>query len=163
MRTPQIISALAEILVEAVANGGSVNFLHPYPIESAKAFWESSFDAAKRNERVILGAFDGDELVATVTLMFCPQPNQPHRAEIGKMMTRLSHRGRGIAKTLMQAAEELAIKHNRTLLVLDTAEEEGASKLYESLGFKLAGIIPGFAYKPHGGLTGAMFYWKKID
>ncbi len=110
----------------------------------------------------MLGAFDGDEVVATVTLLLDLPPNQPHRAEIAKMMTRLSHRHRGLATALMRAAEALAHEHGRTLLVLDTATDGGASKLYEGLGFQLTGIIPDYAFKPHGGLTGTKIYWKRV-
>jgi hypothetical protein len=78
------------------------------------------------------------------------------------MMTRLSHRHRGIAAALMRAAEQMAIDRGRSLLVLDTAVDDGASGLYEKLGFHLTGIIPEYAFKPHGGLTGTMIYWKKI-
>jgi ribosomal protein S18 acetylase RimI-like enzyme len=95
-------------------------------------------------------------------LLLSLPPNQPHRAEIAKMMTRLSHRHRGIASALMRAAEKLAIERGRTLLVLDTAVDEGASGLYENLGFNLTGIIPDYALRPHGGLTGTMIYWKRI-
>ena len=159
---PAIRSALSELLVETVASGGSVSFMHPMPIEEAHAFWKNSLAAAARGERVVLGAFDGEMLVATVTLLLDLPPNQPHRAEIAKMMTRLSHRHRGAATALMHAAEQLAIDHGRTLLVLDTAVDEGASGLYEKLGFQLSGIIPDYALKPHGGLTGTMIYWKRI-
>jgi ribosomal protein S18 acetylase RimI-like enzyme len=78
------------------------------------------------------------------------------------MMTKLSHRHRGIASALMRAAEKMALSRGRTLLVLDTAVDDGASGLYERLGFNLTGIIPEYALKPHGGLTGTMIYWKKI-
>jgi ribosomal protein S18 acetylase RimI-like enzyme len=159
---PQIRSALSELLVETVASGGSVSFMHPLPLEAADAFWRDSLAAAARGERLVLGAFDGETLVATVTLQLGLPPNQPHRAEIAKMMTRLSHRHRGIASALMRAAEKLAIERGRTLLVLDTAVDEGASGLYQRLGFNLTGIIPDYALKPHGGLTGTMIYWKKI-
>jgi ribosomal protein S18 acetylase RimI-like enzyme len=158
----QIIETLSEILVEVVANGGSVSFMHPLDLETARNFWMGSLLAAERGERVVLGAFDEDCLVATVTLLLDCPPNQPHRAEIAKMMTRISHRGQGIAKKLMQMAEYMAVEKKRTLLVLDTAEEEGASGLYEKLGFTLAGIIPDYAFKPHGGLTGTMIYWKRL-
>jgi ribosomal protein S18 acetylase RimI-like enzyme len=159
---PQIRSALSELLVETVASGGSVSFMHPLPLEAADGFWRDSLAAAARGERLVLGAFDGETLVATVTLQLGLPPNQPHRAEIAKMMTRLSHRHRGIASALMRAAEKLAIERGRTLLVLDTAVDEGASGLYQRLGFNLTGIIPDYALKPHGGLTGTMIYWKKI-
>ncbi|WP_299513509.1 GNAT family N-acetyltransferase [Mucilaginibacter sp.] len=160
--TPQIRSALSELLIETVADGSSVTFMHPLSLTMANDFWTESLMAADKGERIVLGAYDGEALVGTVTLLLnCPQ-NQPHRAEIAKMMTRISHRDRGIAKALMQTAEQLAIKKQRTLLVLDTATDGGASKFYEGLGFNFAGEIPNYAYKPHGGLTGTKFYWKKI-
>jgi ribosomal protein S18 acetylase RimI-like enzyme len=161
--SPDILQALSEILVETVASGGSVSFIHPLAPEAAFAFWQGSLAAADRGKRIVLGAFDGDELIGTVTLLLDLPPNQPHRAEIAKMMTRVSHRGRGVATALMRAAERLAAERGRTLLVLDTAVEDGASKLYEALGFNLTGVIPDYALKPYGGLTGTMIYWKRID
>lgn len=160
--SPDIRAMLSEMLIEAVANGGSVSFMHPLQPEMANAFWENSLAAAARGDRIILGALDGDLLVGTVTLLLDLPPNQPHRAEIAKMMTKVSHRHRGIATVLMRAAEKLAIERGRTLLVLDTAVDDGASGLYEGLGFNLTGIIPDYALKPHGGLTGTMIYWKRI-
>jgi ribosomal protein S18 acetylase RimI-like enzyme len=159
---PHIRRALSELLVETVAGGGSVSFMHPLSLEAADAFWRDSLTAAARGDRVVLGASDGETVVATVTLLLGLPPNQPHRAEIAKMMTRASHRHRGIASRLMHAAEQTAIERGRTLLVLDTAVDEGASGLYEKLGFRLTGIIPDYALKPHGGLTGTMIYWKRI-
>ncbi|MGY4570605.1 GNAT family N-acetyltransferase [Bradyrhizobium sp. BEA-2-5] len=159
---PGIRSALGELLVETVAGGGSVSFMHPLSPDDADAFWQDSLGAAARGERIVLGAFTGSDLIGTVTLLLKLPPNQPHRAEIAKMMTRVAHRHRGVATELMRAAEQLAIAHGRTLLVLDTAEEDGAAPLYERLGFQLTGIIPDYALKPHGGLTGTMIYWKRI-
>lgn len=160
--TPEIRAALSEILVETVAGGGNVSFIHPLPFETAAQFWQNSLAAAGRGERIVLGAFDGEDLIGTVTLQLALPPNQPHRAEIAKMLVRLSHRRRGVASALMDAAEALARSQARTLLVLDTAVEDGASDLYERLGFQLSGIIPDYAVKPHGGLTGTKIYWKKI-
>ena len=155
-------AALSEILVEVVANGGSVSFMHPLPLQTASRFWEGSLAAADKGERIVLGAYDGDRLVGTVTLLLDLPPNQPHRAEIAKMMTRLSHRHRGVATALLRTAEAMALERGRSLLVLDTAVEDGASALYERMGFQLAGIIPDYALKPHGGLTGTMIYWKRL-
>jgi GNAT superfamily N-acetyltransferase len=160
--SPGIRASLSAMLIEAVAHGGSVSFMHPLPPEVANSFWENSLAAAARGERIVLGAFDGDQLVGTVTLVLDLALNQPHRAEIAKMMTRISHRGRGVAKALLHAAERAAIERGRWLLVLDTAVDEGASGLYERVGFKLSGVIPDYAYRPHGGLTGTMFYWKRL-
>lgn len=160
--TPQVRAMLSEILIEVVADGGSVSFMHPLEPTEAGAFWADSLARAERGERAILGAWHGATLAGTVTLLLDCPPNQPHRAEIAKLMTRPSHRGRGIAAALMRAAERVAIERGRTLLVLDTASDGGASRLYEGLGFVFAGEIPGYALKPHGGLTGTRIYWKRI-
>jgi ribosomal protein S18 acetylase RimI-like enzyme len=154
---------LSEMLIETVANGGSVSFMHPLAPEAADAFWRDSLASAERGERFVFGAFDGEKLIGTVTLLLGLPPNQPHRAEIAKMMTRKSYRGRGVAKALLRAAERAAIERGRWLLVLDTAVDKGASGLYERVGFKLSGIIPDYALRPHGGLTGTKIYWKRLQ
>ncbi|TGR25986.1 MULTISPECIES: GNAT family N-acetyltransferase [unclassified Mesorhizobium] len=158
----ETLAMLTDLLVETVAAGGSVSFMHPLAAEAARAFWETSLAAAARGERMVLGAWDGGALVGTVTLLLDCPPNQPHRAEIAKLMTSVEYRGRGVGTRLMRAAERLAAEKGRTLLVLDTAAEEGASGLYEKLGFTLTGEIPDYALKPHGGLTGTLIYWKRI-
>jgi len=157
-----VIVALGEILVGTVARGGSVGFMHPLDQRIAEEFWAGALAAAGRGERIVLGGFDGDVLVGTVSLLLDCPPNQRHRAEIAKMMTRPGHRGRGVATALMRGAEAEAVARGRTLLTLDTAEEEGASRLYERLGFTHAGTIPDYALKPLGGLTGTKLYWKRI-
>jgi len=158
----ETLAMLADLLVETVAAGGSVSFMHPLAPEAANVFWERSLAAAAKDERVVLGAWDGKVLAGTVTLLLDCPPNQPHRAEIAKLMTSVEYRGKGVGTRLMRAAERLAVEKGRTLLVLDTATEEGASGLYEKLGFTLAGEIPDYALKPHGGLTGTLIYWKRI-
>lgn len=153
--------ALSDLLIEAVTSGASVSFMHPISRAKADDFWDKALAAAAREDRILLGAFDGGSLVGTVTLLLdCPD-NQPHRAEIAKLITRVSHRGRGIATALMRAAEALAVERSRTLLVLDTATDGGAAGLYERVGYVLAGVIPDYAFKPHGGLSGTAFYWKR--
>lgn len=153
---------LADLLIESVAHGGSLGFMHPLERADALAFWDDALASASRGERLVLGAWEADALVGTVTLLLKLPPNQPHRAEISKLMTRVSHRGRGIAATLMHAAETAATGRGRTLLVLDTAAEEGASGFYEKLGYTLSGVIPDYALKPRGGLTATMVYWKRL-
>jgi ribosomal protein S18 acetylase RimI-like enzyme len=160
--SPEIVAGLSEILVETVAHGGSVSFMHPLDRAVAAAFWVGALSAAGRGERVILGAFDGGVLVGTVSLILDLPPNQPHRAEIAKMMTHPSHRGRGVATALMRETEKLAGLRGRALLTLDTATDDGASLFYERLGFSFAGEIPDYALKPHGGLTATRIYWKRI-
>lgn len=160
--TPEHLNGLAALLVETVASGGSVSFLHPLELSEARRFWTGSLEAAARAERVVLGAFETGRIVGTVTVFLSLPENQPHRGEIGKLMTGVSHRGRGVARALMAAAEALARDRGKSLLVLDTAEEEGAAPLYERLGYKRAGLIPHFAFKPQGGLSGTILFWKQI-
>lgn len=160
--SPAVTDALATLIIETVAGGGSVTFMHPLSPDEARAFWTGSLAAAEEGKRVVLGAFDGDDLVGTLTLLVDCPPNQPHRAELAKMMTRPSHRGRGIATALIEAAETEARARRRSLIVLDTASDGGAGPLYERCGFLLAGEIPDYALKPHGGLTGTLYYFKQL-
>jgi len=159
---PATLDMLTAILVETVAHGGSVGFMHPLAPLDAAAFWAASLAAAAQGDRVVFGAWDGPQLAGTVTLLLGLPPNQPHRAEIAKMMTRVSQRGRGVATALLHAAEAYAVHCARTLLVLDTAEEEGAAGLYERLGYSQAGRIPDYALKPHGGFTATRLYFKRV-
>ncbi len=156
------LDQLSALLVDVVAGGGSVGFMHPLAQAAAHDFWRGALAAAARGERTVLGAFDGPSLLGTVSLLLALPPNQPHRAEIAKMMTHPSARGRGVATALLRAAEAQAVLHGKTLLVLDTASDGGAARLYETLGYTLAGVVPDFALKPHGGLTGTRFYWKRM-
>jgi ribosomal protein S18 acetylase RimI-like enzyme len=160
--SPATRAMLAEMLIEVVATGGSVSFMHPLDPAVADAYWVDALGAAARDQRVVLGAWDGEALVGTVTLLLDFPQNQPHRAEVAKLMTRSSHRGRGIATTLMASVEAIAVRRGRTLLVLDTAVDGGAAALYARLGFTLTGEIPDYAFKPHGGLTGTLIFWKRI-
>lgn len=153
---------LTEMLIEVVADGGSVSFMHPLDAEAAGAYWAGALAAASRDERVVLGAWEGHVLVGTVTLLLDLPPNQPHRAEVAKLMTRPSWRGQGVATALMLAVETIAVEIGRTLLVLDTAVDGGAAALYQRLGFTMTGEIPDYAFKPHGGLTGTLIFWKRI-
>lgn len=108
--SPEFCVALSELLVEVVANSGCVSFMHPRPPPVAIKFWESSLAAAARGERIVFGAWHATNLIGTVTPpLDCP-PNQPHRAEIAKLMRRIDHRQRGVATALMRAAEAITVQ-----------------------------------------------------
>ena len=158
---PDTREQLTELLMQTVAGGGSVGFMYPLTLEAATDFWVGALAAAGRGERIILGGWAGPQLIGTVTLILNTPPNQPHRAEIAKMMTHPRWRGKGVATMLLQAAEAQAVLHGRTLLVLDTASDGGAAVLYERAGYTFAGELPDYALKPHGGLTGTRLYWKR--
>jgi ribosomal protein S18 acetylase RimI-like enzyme len=160
--TPSTIAALSEILIEVVAGGGSVSFMHPLAPHVAKDFWAKSLGAADNGKRVVLGATLEGKIVGTVTLDLDSPQNQPHRADIAKLMTKVRCRGRGVARELMLEAERIAVADGRTLLTLDTAAEDGAAGLYERLGYEFAGAIPDYALKPLGGLTATLVYFKRV-
>ncbi len=136
--------------------------MHPLAPAQAASFWEHSLSAAARGERAVLGAWDGDILAGTVTLLLDCPPNQPHRAEIAKLMTRVSHRGRGVAASLMRAAEALAVERSRTLLVLDTAADGGAAGLYEGLGVPAHRSDSRLRAEASRRLSATLIYWKRI-
>lgn len=121
-----IIAELSNLLIAVVAKGGSVSFMYPLPISEASAFWTRALTEADKSNRVVLGAYINDKIVGTASLLLDCPPNQPHRAEIAKMMTAPDHRGKGIARALLLELESIAIKHERMLINLDTAAEEGA-------------------------------------
>jgi GNAT superfamily N-acetyltransferase len=156
---PAVIERLADILVATVAAGGSITFMHPVPRDEAVAYWR---EALADSGRVVLGGYVGDRLVGTVTLWLATPQNQPFRAEIWKLMTDPAARRLGVARALMIAVEQLAIERGKTLLNLDTAADHGGAPLYDSLGWTRIGQIPDYAYKPHGGLTATILYYKQL-
>jgi len=159
--TPAIRASLRDLLVDVVDHGGAVHFMAPLPPAEADAFWADTLQSAARGERLMFGAFDGEVLAATVSLVLKSPPNAPHRAEIAKMMTLSTHRRRGLARALLRHAEQEGLKRGKTLLMLDTSAEGGSSALYESEGFVLLGVMPDHAYRPHGGLCATKFYYKQ--
>ena len=157
------IQALSNLLIEAVANGAAINFLHPVSNEKAESFWRNHLVKAEKGKQFVFGAFDGKNLVGTITLAPVPMENQPFRAEVQKLIVGISHRGHGIAKMLMNTAEEKAREIGRTLLVLDTATGSDASRLYEKMGWQICGTIPGFGLMPDKTLNAATIYYKHLE
>jgi GNAT superfamily N-acetyltransferase len=150
--------ALAEILHACVAEGASVNFVLPFSFDEARAFWRRPID------RIVLGAWVEGRLAGTVSLVPAPQPNQPHRADVAKLLVHPGFRRRGVARALMARLEETAREMGRTLLVLDTEEGSGAEPLYEALGYVHFGTVPGFALSADGrSRKGASFFYKELS
>lgn len=158
---PHVRQALSELLVETVASGGSVSFMHPLPVEAADTFWRDSLAAAARGDRVVLGAFDGETLVATVTLLLGLPPNQPHRAEIAKMLVRRNARRHGVGALVLAEAERAAFQAGRSLLVLDTASAD-AERLYERSGWQRVGAVPRYALMPDGPFCSTVIFYKDL-
>jgi ribosomal protein S18 acetylase RimI-like enzyme len=133
--------------------------------EGARRFWLDLAGEVAVGSRVLLVALDDQgegEVLGTVQLELIPWPNQPHRAEVHKLIVHTSARRRGIGRALMQAAEAEARERGRTLLTLDTAAGGPAEPLYRELGYVEAGRIPGFALEPSGALVATVVFYKRL-
>ena len=156
------LDGLAAILVDCVAGGASVSYLAPFSHEQARAAFEAVAVEIEQGRRLLLGAFANGDLVGTVQLILALPPNQPHRAEIAKLLVHRSARRRGIAELLMAGAEAEARAEGKTLLVLDTVTGDDAERLYERLGWTRVGVIPGYALYPDRRPCDTTIFWKSL-
>lgn len=153
--------ALADVLLDCVAGGASVSFMHPLPRATALAFWQSVGDEAAAGRRALLVAEDGQGICGTVQLLLDLPENQPHRAEVAKMLVHRRARRRGLGAALMRAVDEAARAAGKTLMVLDTANPE-AERVYERAGWVRAGTIPDYALLPQGGFCDTTFFYRRL-
>jgi GNAT superfamily N-acetyltransferase len=156
------VDALADLLVDSVDEGASVGFMHPLDKAKAVSFWRRVAEGVAVDERALLIAEDESGIVGTVHLVLALPENQPHRADVTKMLVHPRARRRGVGAALMEAAEEMARECGRTLLVLDTVTGSDADRLYARLGWVRVGEIPDFALLSHGGLWGTMVFYKRL-
>ena len=158
----EFVGALAAVLVDCVEGGASVSFMPPFGQADGEAFFSKVAAGVEVGERILLAAFDGGELVGTVQILTALPPNQPHRADVAKLLVTRSARGKGVAQRLMEAVEREALAAGKTLLVLDTVTGGTAERLYERLGWVKAGVIPNYALFPDGRLTATTIFWKEL-
>ena len=144
------LDALAEILAACVAAGASVSFMAPFSHAEARAVFEGYAAEIELGQRLLLAACLGEELLGTVQLILALPPNQPHRAEVAKLLVHPRARRQGIAAALMLELEQQARREGRTLLVLDTVSGGDAERLYRRLGWSRVGVIPDYALFPDG-------------
>jgi GNAT superfamily N-acetyltransferase len=155
------IAELADVLVDCVDGGASISFMHPLSTAKARAFWRDVADEVDRGARALLVAEDERGIVGTVQLVLDLPENQPHRADLSKMIVHRRARRRGVGAALLRAAEETARACGRTLLVLDTASAE-AERLYERQGWIRVGVVPGFALLPDGAPCDTVFFYRRL-
>jgi GNAT superfamily N-acetyltransferase len=156
------LDGLAAVLHDCVAGGASVSYMAPFSPGDARRAFESFADDVDLGRRLLLAAFEQDELVGTVQVVHAAPPNQPHRADVAKLLVRRSARGRGVAQALMARAEAEARAEGRTLLVLDTVTGDAAERLYERLGWQRVGVIPGYALYPDGRPCDTTVFYKSL-
>lgn len=155
---------LAAILIDCVEGGASVSFMAPLAREKAEAFWHDVADGVAAGDRILLiaeHAVSGG-IAGTVQVVTGLTENKPHLAEVAKMLVRRSARRNGLGEMLMRAAADAARAAGRTLLVLDTVTGSDAERLYERLGWKRAGVVPGYALMPDGRVCDATILYKSL-
>lgn len=152
---------LARVLRDCVEGGASVSFMLPLSEEKALGFWHGVAASVERGERTLIVAEDAEGIVGTVQLITDLPENQPHRADVAKLLVMPRARGAGIGRRLMEAVEDAARVRQRSVLVLDTANG-AAERLYERLGWRRVGVVPDYAYLPEGGLCATTFFHKYV-
>ena len=157
------VQELAGVLIDCVEGGASVSFMHPLTRERAVAFWRGVADGVVAGRRVLLVAADEAGICGTVQLVLDLPENQPHRADLCKMLVHRRARRRGLGAALMRAAEDAAIDAGRTLIVLDAVTDGDAARLYGSLGWVRVGDIPRYALMPRGGLCSTTVFYRDLS
>jgi len=153
---------LTAVLKACVDGGASVSFLAPLEAATARAFWRRTSTDVAAGRRIVFAAWVEGEIVGTVQLDLATPPNQPHRADLQKLLVTARARRHGVARRLMQAAEQAAREAGRTLLVLDTCAGGAAEALYRSLGWIEAGCIPGYAVYADGTVCDTVIFYKRV-
>lgn len=158
------LNALAEVLHAVVRAGGGVSFILPFSLDEARAFWiDKVLPGARSGARRVLVARMEDEIVGTVQLLLDMPPNQRHRAEVAKLLVHPKARGRGVARALMEAVEQVARAEGRTLITLDTRTGDSAEALYLSMGYIMVGVIPRYSRSVAGTeLEAASVMYKEL-
>jgi GNAT superfamily N-acetyltransferase len=157
------IEQLTDILIDCVEGGASVSFMLPLTRERAETFWRRVAAGVAAGQRVLLAAEDAQGLCGTVQLIFDLPENQPHRADVAKMLIHRRARRQGLGAALMKAAEAAARESGKTLLVLDAVTGGDGARLYERLGWERVGDIPRFALYPAGGFCSTTYYYRSLD
>ncbi len=158
----QCLGALAEVLLDCVQGGASVGFMASLSKAEAESFFEKVMEDVQRGERILLAAFIDSKLVGTVQIIIATFPNQPHRADIAKLLVVRPARGQGVGARLMERVEDVSRQAGRTLLVLDTCMGDTAERLYMRIGWTRAGVIPKYALYPDGTWCDTAIFWKQL-
>ena len=156
------IDGLAGVLVDCVEGGASVSFMHPLTRDRAAAFWRRVAQGVAAGERALLIAEDAEGVCGTVQLLLDLPENQPHRADLTKMLVHRRARRRGLGAALLRAAEATARDCGRTLLVLDAVTGGDGARLYQRHGWVRVGDIPGYALLPRGGLCSTTVFYRDL-
>lgn len=159
---PDLCDRLGSIMADAVTSGAGVNFLLPFTAADGAAWWRAQAEDVASGRRVLLVARDSGEVVGTVSLNPAAAPNQPHRAELSKLLVHSADRRRGVATRLMDAAAAEAREQGFTLLTLDCVAGGPEEEFYRGLGYVPLGTIPGYALSPTGEPQGTTILYLEL-
>ncbi|MGG4662282.1 GNAT family N-acetyltransferase [Providencia vermicola] len=153
---------LASLLIDSVEHGASVGFLAPLSIDEASGYWQQIKSDLMQQKRFLIACINDDKIVGAVQIALCLKANGLHRADVEKLMVHSQFRQQGIATQLLNVVEKIALKNNRTLLVLDTRTQDVASALYRKQGYREVGEIPNFVVNSQGQFEGTTFFYKLL-
>lgn len=157
------VAQLAHLLVDAVRAGAAISFLQPLSFDVAEAWWRRTIDEASPRA-VILVARDDEGIAGTVQIVPAWAPNQPHRAEVVKLIVHERAQRGGLGARLMGAIEDASREAGFTLLTLDARRGGAAEQLYRRLGWTEVGAIPRFAVDPDGrGFHDTVIFYKELS
>jgi GNAT superfamily N-acetyltransferase len=157
-----LVEALADLLIDCVEGGASVSFMLPLTRVRAAAFWRRVVDDVAEGRRALLVAEDAYGVCGTVQLVLDLPENQPHRADLVKMLVGRRMRKRGLGAALLRSAERMALECGRTLLVLDAVTNGDAARMYQRHGWTRVGDIPHFALYPTGGYCSTTYFYRNL-
>jgi GNAT superfamily N-acetyltransferase len=157
------LDQLADVLVDCVEGGASVSFMSPFSHEEARAFFRKVAGSVASGDTVLIAARLDGKIVGTVQLGLDTPPNQPHRADIKKLLVHRAARGHGVGAALMAQVEREAMRRGRWLLVLDTVPDQNGHRLYLRAGWSQTGTVPDYALFPDGRLCDTAIMWKRLE
>ena len=157
------LEGLVDVLIDCVDGGASVSFMHPMTLTKAADFWRGVAASVNRGERALVVAEDEHgAILGTAQAVWALPENQPHRADVAKMLVHRKARRCGVAQRLMAAVDDAAREEGKTVLVLDTVTGGDAERLYERAGWQRVGVVPKYALMPDGAFCATTYYYKHL-
>jgi len=156
----ELLSPLCALLIRCVAEGASIGWVPPLEQTVAETYWQGRFEAVRAGHSILWAVYEDGTLIGSAQLALEQEGNGVHRADVQKVLVHSAYRQRGVGTSLMTHIENYARQNGRSLLVLDTRQGDPAEKLYQKVGFQVAGVIPQWAQNGEGGIDATVFYYK---
>lgn len=158
----RVLDGLVDVLMDCVEGGASVSFMQPLTRDRATAFWRRVAEDVEGGRRVLIVAEDAAGICGTVQLIVDLPENQPHRADLAKMLVHRRVRRHGLGAALLRASEDAARDAGKTLIVLDTVTGGEGERLYARAGWERVGVIPNYALMPEGPFCSTTMFYRDL-